>query len=155
MGEGIMSIACLDSYTIKGFHFMLGHESKADALAALFCYLPEPPESVTLDTPCQHAPYSNSRIDFFYGTQFMADRWHRLKHICRAIYNPDDFGTFDQRNLSFIEQWHSIQKTLKKMVAGATMEHAAFYACLLIDNHYNERCDELGVPQDRRRWPEV
>ena len=155
MSEGIMSVACLNSYTIRGFHFLLAHESKADAAAAIFCNSVFPPSTCTLDTPCQHAPYVNSRTGFFYGTQFMADRWHRLKHTCRLIFDPDEFRRFDDKNTSFIEQWHSLQMTLKKMVAGATMEHATFYACLLIDYHYNRRCDELQIPEVRRRWPLV
>jgi hypothetical protein len=155
MSEGMMSVACLDSYTGKGFHFMMGHECKADAAGAIFCYLEEPPDSLTLDTPCQHGPYVNSRIGFFIDTQLMCDRWHRLKHLCRRIFNPDDFERFSKKNLSYIEQWHALQKTLKKMVAGATMEHAAFYACLLHDYHYNMRCDELNVPEIERHWPDA
>jgi len=153
MGEGILSVACLDSYTLRGFHFMLGHECKADAAAAVYCYSMEPPDSLTLDTPCQHSPYCNSRLNFYCSTfLFMGDRWHRLKHTCRKIFNPDDFRRFEQKKLSFIEQWHSLQMILKKMVAGATIEHAAFYACLLHDFHYNKRCDELGVVEERRHW---
>ncbi len=153
MSEGIMSLACLDSYTIRGFHFMLGFEGKADASAAVFCNAPCSPATFMLDTSCQHAPYVNSRLGFFYNTLFMQDRWHRLKHVCRRIFDPDEFRRFDDKNTSFIEQWHSLQMILKKMVAGATMEHATFYASLLIDFHYNRRCDELGVPEARRCWP--
>ncbi len=153
MSEGIMSLACLDSYTIRGFHFMLGHEGKADASAAVFCNAPISPTTFMLDTSCQHAPFVNSRLGFFYDTLFMQDRWHRLKHVCRRIFDPDEFRRFDDKNTSFIEQWHSLQMILKKMVAGATMEHATFYASLLIDFHYNRRCDELRIPEVRRRWP--
>jgi hypothetical protein len=62
-----MSIACVDSYTIRGFHFMLGHECKADATAGIYCYAVNAPETVMLDTPCQHAPYVNSRLGYFGG----------------------------------------------------------------------------------------
>jgi len=156
MSDGDMNIGCVDSYTIRGFHFMLGHESKADAAAAVYCNVKRAPKSLILDTPCQHAPFVNSRTSFYYWTQFMADRWHRLKHTCRRVFNPDDFARFQATNTSFIEQYHSLQGIMKKMVAGATMEHASFYICLLIDFHYNRRCDDMGIPNDSplRRWPD-
>lgn len=159
MSEGIMTLACLGSYTIRGFHFMLGHEAKADAAGGIYSYAKNPPDTVILDTPCQHAPYVNSRIGFFYLTQFVCDRFHGIQHTCKRIFSANEFPRFDATNTSFIEQYHSFQKILKSMVAGATREHATFYVCLLIDHHYNSQCDDLksfgpqGVPEERRRWP--
>ncbi len=153
MSEGIMTLACLRSYTIRGFHFMLGHEAKADAAGGIYSYAKNSPDTVILDTPCQHAPYVNSRVGFFYLTQFVCDRFHGLKHACRRIFAANEFGHFDAVNTSFIEQYHSVQKILKSMVAGATREHATFYVSLLIDHHYNGQCDSLNIPEIRRRWP--
>jgi hypothetical protein len=109
-----MSIACLGSYTMRGFHFMLGHEGKADAAAGIYCYAVKAPLSVMLDTPCQHAPYVNSRLIFFYWTQFMGDRWQRLKHTCRRVFNPAEFSRFGQTNSSFIEQYRAFKELLRK-----------------------------------------
>jgi hypothetical protein len=36
MSEGSKRFACLNSYTIRGFHFMLGFECKADAAAGIY-----------------------------------------------------------------------------------------------------------------------
>lgn len=70
----------------------------------------------------------------------------------RAIYDPDEYSTYDHTNTSMIEQWHSIMDTLSTTVKGSSLAHAMFLLQTLQDDHYRAICVKNQYPGSSQTW---
>jgi hypothetical protein len=92
---------------------------------------------------------SKTPIEFIPGL----DVAHRdFNARVRAIYDPDEYSTYDHTNTSMIEQWHSIMDTLSTTVKGSSLAHAMFLLQTLQDDHYRAMCVKNQYPGSSQTW---
>jgi hypothetical protein len=156
--EGVLTFMCMRSGVVLGNTMLTGHEGCKDAGSALYSFHPMRVgemglKSVVCDTPCMHATYMNTRAPKdFDEVQWTGDRFHIKPHTCRAIYDPEEYSTYDHTNTSMIEQWHAVMDTLTTTVKGSTLPHAMFLLQTLEDDHYRSQCKARNYPAENQRW---
>ena len=156
-GDGAITFLCAKSRVVLGIVLLDSAEGRSSGVAALHEYRPYSDHEWTIvnDTPCMTASFIANRLPGPYSRlKLLGDRLHLPPHKCKLIYNPDDFSFMDGENLSLVEQWHAVVDALALTIQRMTLDHAMFSLLLLAHDRYDEICDNLGVPESRRSWPD-
>jgi hypothetical protein len=154
--RGLFTVLCAECGDVKGFTIITTGEGCKHGFSVLSCYHPDPKSIDTLisDTACKHAAYFNTRLPRdFAGIKHTLDEFHSSPHVCGQCFHPEQYQTCDNKNTSFIEQYHARVDVLERMFYSSTIEHAMLILMLFNDDHYHNICDNLHLPMEHRSWP--
>ena len=111
----ILLIFCPVHGHCYGFHLIHGGEGRKDPFAALYKYLPDPPDEFFYDFACSLSEYSlNREPKHFKETRFWGDVWHQTtNHKCGSAFQSDRIPSIKGVNTEICEQFNAFIQCIK------------------------------------------
>ena len=153
--RGVLNIVCIRSQQSLGFLTLRDYEGRSHGPMAIYSYMPNFPRFVICDTGCQSASWCHTHLRrYFRRWRFLVDRFHHFPHKCQRVTQCREFAIMRNKNDSFVEQLHSVQRALGLTMINTGQVRAVFLLQLLHYHMYCDLADRAGVPEENRGWPE-
>jgi hypothetical protein len=111
-----------------GFHAINGPEGRKDPFASLYKYMPVAPEEIFYDFACSLSEYClNREPEFFRGTRFWHDIFHRFSHKCSKSFCSSRIMSLHHINSEICEQFNSYLQCIKYTASHLQQSHFTFF----------------------------
>ena len=154
--RGVLNIVCIRSQQSLGFLTLRDYEGRSHGPMAIYSLMPNFPRFVICDTGCQSASWCHTHLRrYFRRWRFLVDRFHHFPHKCQRVTQCREFSIMRNKNDSFVEQLHAVQRALGLTMINTGQFRAVFLLQLLHYHMYCDLADKADVPAENRGWPVI